>query len=41
MLHVHSFLYIDLPHRLDAIDNISTKVDLLKYCHDNGIKVGL
>lgn len=23
----------------DAIDNISTKVDLLKYCHDNNIKV--
>ena len=23
----------------DAIDNIQTKVDLLKYCHDNGIKV--
>ena len=23
----------------DAIDNITTKVDLLKYCHDNGIKV--
>ena len=26
--------------RIDAIDNISTKVDLLKYCHDNGIRVG-
>ena len=24
---------------LDAIDNIQTKVDLLKYCHDNKIKV--
>ncbi|KAF8654804.1 hypothetical protein AX16_003373 [Volvariella volvacea WC 439] len=24
---------------IDAIDNISTKVDLLKYCHDHGIKV--
>lgn len=24
---------------LDAIDNITTKVELLKYCHDNGIKV--
>ncbi|TFK75587.1 ubiquitin-protein ligase molybdopterin-converting factor [Pluteus cervinus] len=24
---------------IDAIDNIQTKVDLLKYCHDNGIKV--
>ena len=24
---------------LDAIDNITTKVDLLKYCHANGIKV--
>ncbi|KIJ50617.1 hypothetical protein M422DRAFT_204191 [Sphaerobolus stellatus SS14] len=24
---------------LDAIDNIPTKVDLLKYCHDNKIKV--
>ncbi|EDR10387.1 uncharacterized protein LACBIDRAFT_152374, partial [Laccaria bicolor S238N-H82] len=24
---------------LDAIDNIQTKVDLLKYCHDNDIKV--
>ncbi|GJE93462.1 tRNA threonylcarbamoyladenosine dehydratase [Phanerochaete sordida] len=24
---------------IDAIDNITTKVDLLKYCHDNGIKV--
>jgi tRNA threonylcarbamoyladenosine dehydratase len=23
----------------DAIDNIGTKVDLLKYCHDKGIKV--
>src|SRR6266550_3997221 len=23
----------------DAIDNIQTKVDLLKYCHDHGIKV--
>jgi tRNA threonylcarbamoyladenosine dehydratase len=24
---------------VDAIDNIQTKVDLLKYCYDNGIKV--
>ncbi|TFK31542.1 ubiquitin-protein ligase molybdopterin-converting factor [Crucibulum laeve] len=24
---------------IDAIDNIQTKVDLLKYCHDNNIKV--
>lgn len=24
---------------IDAIDNISTKIDLLKYCHDNKIKV--
>ncbi|KIY71358.1 ubiquitin-protein ligase molybdopterin-converting factor [Cylindrobasidium torrendii FP15055 ss-10] len=24
---------------IDAIDNISTKVDLLKYCHDHNIKV--
>ncbi|KAJ3488132.1 hypothetical protein NLI96_g3067 [Meripilus lineatus] len=24
---------------IDAIDNITTKVDLLKYCHDNNIKV--
>ncbi|KAK7683704.1 hypothetical protein QCA50_013080 [Cerrena zonata] len=24
---------------IDAIDNITTKVDLLKYCHDNKIKV--
>ncbi|KAF9078495.1 hypothetical protein BDP27DRAFT_1281141 [Rhodocollybia butyracea] len=24
---------------VDAIDNIQTKVDLLKYCNDNGIKV--
>ncbi|KAJ7303600.1 ubiquitin-protein ligase molybdopterin-converting factor [Mycena albidolilacea] len=24
---------------VDAIDNIQTKVDLLKYCHENGIKV--
>ncbi|OCB86991.1 ubiquitin-protein ligase molybdopterin-converting factor [Sanghuangporus baumii] len=24
---------------IDAIDNIMTKVDLLKYCHSNGIKV--
>ncbi|EJD01943.1 ubiquitin-protein ligase molybdopterin-converting factor [Fomitiporia mediterranea MF3/22] len=24
---------------IDAIDNITTKVDLLKYCHANGIKV--
>jgi len=24
---------------IDAIDNIDTKVDLLKYCHDNHIKV--
>ncbi|KAF5348024.1 hypothetical protein D9758_010036 [Tetrapyrgos nigripes] len=24
---------------IDAIDNIQTKVDLLKYCHDNEIKV--
>lgn len=24
---------------VDAIDNIDTKVDLLKYCHDHGIKV--
>lgn len=24
----------------DAIDNITTKVDLLKYCHERGIKVG-
>ncbi|KAI1792806.1 ubiquitin-protein ligase molybdopterin-converting factor [Ganoderma leucocontextum] len=24
---------------IDAIDNITTKVDLLKYCHENGIKV--
>ena len=23
----------------DAIDNITTKVDLLKYCHDHNIKV--
>lgn len=23
----------------DAIDNIQTKVDLLKYCHDHCIKV--
>ena len=23
----------------DAIDNIQTKVDLLKYCHSNSIKV--
>lgn len=29
------------PHmrKLDAIDNITTKVDLLKYCHDHNIKV--
>jgi len=26
---------------LDAIDNIQTKVDLLKYCHDNDIRVDL
>lgn len=26
-------------HIADAIDNISTKVELLKYCHDNNIKV--
>lgn len=26
--------------QIDAIDNITTKVDLLKYCHDNNIKVG-
>ena len=25
----------------DAIDNITTKVDLLKYCHKNGINVGM
>lgn len=25
--------------RIDAIDNIQTKVDLLKYCHDQNIKV--
>lgn len=25
----------------DAIDNITTKVDLLKYCYENGIKVTL
>ncbi|KIL66077.1 hypothetical protein M378DRAFT_124600 [Amanita muscaria Koide BX008] len=24
---------------IDAIDNVSTKVDLLKYCHEHGIKV--
>lgn len=24
---------------IDCIDNIQTKVDLLKYCHDRGIKV--
>ncbi|KIK68234.1 hypothetical protein GYMLUDRAFT_35612, partial [Collybiopsis luxurians FD-317 M1] len=24
---------------IDAIDNIQTKVDLLKYCHENGIKI--
>ncbi|CDO72129.1 hypothetical protein BN946_scf184962.g72 [Trametes cinnabarina] len=24
---------------IDAIDNITTKVDLLKYCHDNNIRV--
>jgi tRNA threonylcarbamoyladenosine dehydratase len=24
---------------VDAIDNIQTKVDLLKYCHSNGIQV--
>ncbi|KAF9453340.1 hypothetical protein P691DRAFT_801156 [Macrolepiota fuliginosa MF-IS2] len=24
---------------IDAIDNIQTKVDLLKYCHDHGLKV--
>ncbi|KAH8112931.1 ubiquitin-protein ligase molybdopterin-converting factor [Phellopilus nigrolimitatus] len=24
---------------IDAIDNITTKIDLLKYCHSNGIKV--
>jgi len=25
---------------IDAIDNISTKVDLLHYCHSHNIKVG-
>jgi tRNA threonylcarbamoyladenosine dehydratase len=25
--------------KLDAIDNITTKVDLLKYCHDHKVKV--
>jgi tRNA A37 threonylcarbamoyladenosine dehydratase len=27
------------PLTQDAIDNIQTKVDLLKYCHSNNIKV--
>ena len=27
------------PFAQDAIDNIQTKVDLLKYCHSNNIKV--
>ena len=27
------------PFTQDAIDNIQTKVDLLKYCHSNNIKV--
>jgi tRNA threonylcarbamoyladenosine dehydratase len=27
------------PSLKDAIDNITTKVDLLKYCHDHDIKV--
>lgn len=29
----------DVDWVFDAIDNIDTKVDLLKYCHDNNIKV--
>jgi tRNA threonylcarbamoyladenosine dehydratase len=33
-LRVHSFL------PTDAIDNISTKVDLLHHCHSHNIKVG-
>lgn len=29
----------DVDWVIDAIDNISTKVDLLSYCHENKIKV--
>lgn len=30
----------DVDWVIDAIDNISTKVDLLQYCYENKIKVG-
>ncbi|KDR77066.1 hypothetical protein GALMADRAFT_1327319 [Galerina marginata CBS 339.88] len=32
-------LLADADWVIDAIDNIQTKVDLLKYCHDNKIKI--
>lgn len=31
--------FFDVKTRVDAIDNIATKVDLLKYCRDHSIKV--
>lgn len=30
---------VPLTRYQDAIDNITTKVDLLKYCHDHNIRV--
>ncbi|KZS88622.1 ubiquitin-protein ligase molybdopterin-converting factor [Sistotremastrum niveocremeum HHB9708] len=33
------WLLDDVDWVVDAIDNIGTKVDLLKYCHEKGIKV--
>jgi hypothetical protein len=32
-------LLVYLPGAEDAIDNIITKVELLKYCHEHSIKV--
>jgi tRNA threonylcarbamoyladenosine dehydratase len=37
----YSFLRRDDNASIDAIDNITTKVDLLKYCFDNKIKVAI
>lgn len=36
----HSTLVLTVIVPADAIDNISTKVDLLHYCHSHNIKVG-
>lgn len=34
-----SFVFHSVCYEKDAIDNITTKVDLLKYCHEHHIKV--